>query len=81
MAGLCEGGNEPPGSLKAKVKKDIGKYSGIFWSRDIRLEVKKDIVESILGYFGIFWSRNIRLEVKKALVESILGYFGVEISD
>ncbi|KAJ4449611.1 hypothetical protein ANN_01014 [Periplaneta americana] len=48
MAGLCEGGNEPPGSLKARVLLDVNKSTDMSLSHLITLKCHRPRLENLL---------------------------------
>ncbi|KAJ4450508.1 hypothetical protein ANN_01935 [Periplaneta americana] len=48
MAALCEGGNEPPGSLKDRLKKD-GPPVNIGFTNAIQATCRNGVAENILG--------------------------------
>ncbi|KAJ4435651.1 hypothetical protein ANN_18267 [Periplaneta americana] len=59
MAGLCEGGNEPSGSLKAICKINKVAYCAIF--------VKLISVNYLKGEYAVFQVRESYLKIIKAL--------------
>ncbi|KAJ4425903.1 hypothetical protein ANN_27529 [Periplaneta americana] len=76
MAGLCEGGNEPPGSLKARTDM-VRKCSegGVSYRRGFRLSKVGIIVDPTIRFeVGCHQSAEVHLE-KKSIYEPTVNYF------